>query len=216
MLARPDDVLFHDDLAMVNDPVWFRDFVAHAGRHGLQFLGEAQRASRRYSIEEEQYRDFTVMRSFRQSLLCREEVRLNREVRPALMPRFLFSLTRSEPVDSPLTAALADAYPLPLPFDELLPYDTDLAAALFGLWERGAVNLHVFDFPSEETVTPRPCATKLARYQAARSRFVTNVCHCLVELDDSDRELLQRLDGRRKVSSPRIEWFARMGLLEGS
>jgi hypothetical protein len=39
MLARPDDVLFHDDLAPVNDPVWFRDFVARAARHGLQFLG---------------------------------------------------------------------------------------------------------------------------------------------------------------------------------
>jgi hypothetical protein len=55
----------------------------------------------------------------------------------------------------------------------------------------------------------------LARYQAERSRFVTSVCHTFVELDDPDRELIVQLDGRRKRQSPRIEWFARMGLLEG-
>jgi SAM-dependent methyltransferase len=216
MLARPDDVLFHDDLAPVNDPVWFRDFVAHAARYGLQFLGEARDTSRTGATEDEQYRDFVLMRSFRQSLLCREQVRLNRDIRAALMPRFLFSAADPQAADGPLTAALADAYPLPLPFDELLPYDADPMATLFALWERGAVHLHVFDFPCEETVTARPRATRLARYQAARSPFVTNVCHHLVELNASDRQLLGRLDGRRKVTSPRIEWFARMGLLERS
>jgi SAM-dependent methyltransferase len=216
MLARPDDVLFHDDLAPVNDPVWFRGFAAHAARHGLQFLGEARDTSRTGATEDEQYRDFALMRSFRQSLLCRAEVSLNRDVTAALMPRFLFSAADPRGARSPVTAALADAYPLPLPFEELLPYDTDPAAALFALWERGAVHLHVFDFPCEETVTARPRATRLARYQAAQSRFVTSVCHHLVELDDPDRQLVQRLDGRRKVSSPRIDWFARMGLLERS
>jgi SAM-dependent methyltransferase len=216
MLARPDDVLFHDDLAPVNDPVWFRDFVAHARRHGLQFLGEARGALHAGGMEEEQYADFVAMRSFRQSLLCREEVTLNRDPTPALMPRFLFSLANPNVVDSRVTAALADAYPLPLPFEELLPYDDDLPATLFALCQAGAVDLHVFDFPCEETATERPRATRLARYQAARSPVVTSVCHNLVELTESDRELLRRLDGRRKISSSRIEWFARMGLLERS
>jgi hypothetical protein len=217
MAASPDDLLFHDDLAPVNDPVWFRDFAGQAGRHGLQYLGDA-RWSRpgNCSVDAEQYDDFVSMRGFRQSLLCREEVKLNREVTPALMPRFLFSAANPEAIDSPVTAALADAYPLPIPYEDLAPYDTALAETLFGLYQRGAVYLHVFDFPCEETVTARPRATRLARYQAARSPFVTSVCHHLVELTESDRELLQRLDGRRKVSSPRIEWFARMGLLEGS
>ena len=42
-LARQSDsALCHDDLAQPNDPVYFRDFVAHAERHGLQFLAEAK------------------------------------------------------------------------------------------------------------------------------------------------------------------------------
>ena len=37
-----DSALYHDDLAEPNDPVYFREFVAHAGRHGLEFVTEAQ------------------------------------------------------------------------------------------------------------------------------------------------------------------------------
>ena len=234
MAARPDDVLFHDDLAPVNDPVWFRDFVAHAGRHGLQYLGSARTPARPLEsrvdldgreerthdsardIETEQYDDFATMRAFRQSLLCREEVQLNLDITAELMPRFLFSPVDPQAIESPVTAALADSYPLPLPYEDLLPYDGALPDSLFALYRRGAVNLHVFDFPCEETVTVRPRATRLARYQAVRSVFVTSICHNLVELTEQDRELLQRLDGRNEVSSPRIEWFARMGLLERS
>jgi SAM-dependent methyltransferase len=215
MLHRSDDVLFHDDLAPVNDPVWFRDFAAHAARHGLQYLGEAGSGPRE-APGSEQHSDFVRMRSFRQSLLCRDDVPLRRNVGPSDMRRFWFSGAggASSP-HFPVESALRDAYPLPLPYDELIPYDSDLADTLFALWQTGAVNLHVWDFPCEETVTPRPRATRLARYQAERSRFVTSVCHTFVELDDPDRELIVQLDGRRKRQSPRIEWFARMGLLEG-
>ena len=112
-------------------------------------------------------------------------------------------------------AALRDAWPLPLPYAEVEPYDANLEETLFLLWQAGAVDLHVYDFPCQETVTDRPRATRLARYQAARSHFVTSVCHHLVELNQEDRALLMRLDGRRRRPLPRMEWFARMGLLEG-
>jgi SAM-dependent methyltransferase len=214
MLARTDDVLYHDDLAPVNDPVWFRDFVSHAGRYRLQYLGDAGPGTRELSTEAEQYSDFLRMRAFRQSLLCREEVPLDLHPNAAMMSGFLFSLATPGAAQSPVTAALRDAYPLPLPFEELEPYDADLKNTLFALLKAGIVNLHVFDFPCEETVTSRPRATRLARAQAARSRFVTSVCHHVVELDEDDRALIRELDGRHKRSSPRIEWFARMGLLE--
>ena len=41
LAARADGALFHDDLSAVNDPVWFHEFMAEAGKHGLRFLGEA-------------------------------------------------------------------------------------------------------------------------------------------------------------------------------
>lgn len=212
MAERSDDLLFHDDLAPVNDPVWFRDFAAHAQRHGLQYLGEAGGGPRE-PAGMEQHTDFVRMRAFRQSLLCREDVTLDRDPGPSRMPEFLFSAS-GDPVDG-ITAALRDAYPLPAAFDELTPYDATPAETVFAHWRRGAVDLHVHDFPCEETMTARPRATRLARYQAERSRFVTSVCHHLVELEEDDRALLAGLDGRRKRSSPRIEWFARMGLLDG-
>ena len=39
--AQTDSALFHDDLGVPNDPVYFHEFVAHAGRHGLAFVAEA-------------------------------------------------------------------------------------------------------------------------------------------------------------------------------
>jgi hypothetical protein len=201
MAASGDDVLYHDDLAPVNDPVQPRDFARHAARHGLQVLEDAVKRP--------------AGSGFRQSLLCRDDVRLERHPTAALMPQFLFSIARPESADSAVTAALRDSYPLPLPYDELAPYDADLSNTLFALFRAGAVELHVFDFPCEETVMDRPRATRLARAQAARSRFVTSARHCLVELDEEERALIGRLDGKRRMVSPRIEWLARMGLLEG-
>jgi SAM-dependent methyltransferase len=202
MAAEPDDLLFHDDLAQVNDPIWFREFAAHAAAHGLQYLGDAGPGPA--FRDDEQYDDFVRMRAFRQSLLCRAGLKLQKPD-GALMAQFLFSSATISP--------LTDAYPLPLPFDELLPYGAS-PAQLFELYKAGAVNLHVWDFPCEESPGDRPRATRLARAQAKRSNCVTGIAHHLVGLDESDRELILKCDGRRRVNSPRVEWFARMGLLE--
>ncbi len=45
MLAKPAAFLLHEELSAVNDPVAFLDFAAHATRHGLRFLAEAQFSS---------------------------------------------------------------------------------------------------------------------------------------------------------------------------
>ena len=155
-------VLFHDDLAPVNDPVWFRDFVAHAARHGLQFLGEARGAAARPARSE----DGAVSRFRRHAVVSPVaalpgggDAESRRHVR-AHAALSVLGWRTADAVESSVTAALADAYPLPLPFEELLPYDADPADTLFALWQRGAVDLHVFDFPCEETVTERPRATQ--------------------------------------------------------
>ena len=94
--ARPDDVLFHDDLAPVNDPVWFRDFVAHAARHGLQFLGEARARSARPARSKKSSTAISSrMRSFRQSLLCRAEV--TAESRPHARAHAALSVLARQP-----------------------------------------------------------------------------------------------------------------------
>ena len=243
LLDRPDGTLYHDELATCNDRFYFHEFAAAAGRHGLQYLGEAEPHHMFADdlsgdiIECEQYLDFLKGRRFRQTLLCRAERQLQRETSAEQMTEFLFSgpargirIGTGNEAATAVARALGEVYPLPLSFDDLVPYAGGagvLAPILYGMMTAGFVDLHVYDFPCEESVTARPRASRLARYQAARSNEVTNVCHLNVELDDVGRRLLPRLDGTRTVgeiakameldpesAASRLEWLASRGLLE--
>jgi SAM-dependent methyltransferase len=269
LLGHNDPALFHDDLADRNDPVYFREFAEHACRHGLQYLGEADthemfdpRDTLAFlgddTIEREQYLDFLRLRRFRQTLLCHQNVQLDRAVGPERMDGFLFSapakvieggqieglhgvrITAVHEAVNRVTAALGEVYPLPVPFEELVPYAGSreaLRQILFGLMVGGFAELHVFDFPCADEVSRRPRVSRLARYQAVRSRYVTSACHHTVELDEITRAMLPLADGTRTqreiakalAKSPAVPaeakiaenlpetlaWLARMGLLEG-
>lgn len=93
-----DAGFYHDDLSAVNQPFYFHEFMEAAGRHQLQFLGEAdirdkqpttglteeamgivQKMDKMNRVAREQYLDFISGRSFRQTLLCRQDCRLSHE-----------------------------------------------------------------------------------------------------------------------------------------
>src|SRR5262245_5975192 len=101
---RDPTVLFHDDLAETNDPVYFHQFAEHAVRHGLQFLGEAELQTMGYGglapearsvfahfdrLTREQYLDFMRGRRFRQTLLCHAGIALDGEIGPDKFDGFL-------------------------------------------------------------------------------------------------------------------------------
>jgi SAM-dependent methyltransferase len=80
-LEQADPALYHDELAPHHEAILFTDFVAHAGRHGLAFLAEADVFEMQTAglpaeyaggdvIAREQYLDFFKGRMFRQTLLC--------------------------------------------------------------------------------------------------------------------------------------------------
>ena len=92
--AYTDNSLYHDDLLDCNAPVYFSEFMAHAGQYGLQYLTEAVFAESQTDlyppevidvlnqisnsiIEKEQYMDFIRGRRFRQTLLCHEAQELD-------------------------------------------------------------------------------------------------------------------------------------------
>lgn len=97
---QPDAYLLHDLLEEINEPVYFHQFVEHAGRHGLRYLGEATlstmlanhflpnqvaeplREIATTGLAMEQYLDFLRNRTFRQTLLCHEAVALDRDLKP--------------------------------------------------------------------------------------------------------------------------------------
>jgi len=88
--------IFHDELAEFNQPCFFTQFVEQAGRHGLQFVGEAdffEMSTHGFTesacasltqigpnrLLREQYLDFLKCRRFRQTLLCHQEAALKPE-----------------------------------------------------------------------------------------------------------------------------------------
>jgi len=102
---QTDSYLLHDHLEEVNDPVYFYQFVERAGRHGLQYLGESEFATMLTNmypkevtetlqriakdiVRMEQYMDFLRNRTFRQTLLCRSDLTLKRNVTPQNMTAF--------------------------------------------------------------------------------------------------------------------------------
>lgn len=106
--GRDDSAFLHDELEIVNDPVYFHEFVAHAARHGLQFLTEARFAHSQAeritaeaeadleamsadTVEQEQYLDFVHNATFRRTLLCHADVTLSRTVAPDVLRNFFFA-----------------------------------------------------------------------------------------------------------------------------
>jgi len=113
--------LYHDELAELNEPFAFTQFMADAARHRLQYLGEADyfemsdhifKPSVRQTLGQlsanrlrrEQYLDFLKCRRFRQTLLCRGDARLQTDPQAESVTRFFVSSTvecTSDPVAEP-------------------------------------------------------------------------------------------------------------------
>jgi len=91
-----DYYLLHEQLEEINEPLYFHQFVDRARSAGLQYLGESDFGTMSLdnfpedvrnmlnsvshdSVEIEQYMDFLRNRAFRQTLLCHQEVQLDRK-----------------------------------------------------------------------------------------------------------------------------------------
>lgn len=108
--------LIHEYLEETNDPIYFKDMVERAGRHGLQYLTEAdphlteignlpagvaeglQRfASDRIALE--QYLDFVLNRTFRRTLFCHAGLPVERTASPERLRR-LYAASSAKPLSS--------------------------------------------------------------------------------------------------------------------
>jgi SAM-dependent methyltransferase/methyltransferase-like protein len=263
---RPDSVA-HDDLGDCNDSFYFHEVTEHAAAHGLQYLGDASNQQafdvrgalswlQDDPIQRAQYIDFVHLRAFGETLFCRGDVALDRSPRPEVFERVSFSsparlvdgqieglngvrLTAGQPAVEPVALALGRQYPLPVAFDELLPFAKNresLRQTLAAMVFTSFAQFHIHDFACRRSVSERPVASRLARYAARTSNRVPNVRHGLVELDEPGRQLLLLLDGTRtreaiardlakcagapplrdlrRALPNSLEWMAAMGLLE--
>jgi methyltransferase-like protein/SAM-dependent methyltransferase len=160
----PDSYLLHEHLEENNEPVYFHQFIERARAKGLRYLGEAElgvmvlgnfpadieKAIKLVSpdmIHTEQYMDFVRHRTFRQTLLCHQEVtpKYNLEPRqlapfhvaspakPSATPVDLASptpqtfsfpgttatMSSKEPVVKAALLCLGEIWPQAIPFSEL-------------------------------------------------------------------------------------------------
>ncbi len=244
VLQHPDPLLYHDDLAEVNTPVYLHEFVAHAARHGLQFLSEARLHDSQLhelpdevaaeldalpddAVLREQYIDFVVNRMFRQTLLCRDDVVLDRTLDARRLAGLSFAATlRIEPSAageeptfvgrggaslqpgrarlSAALAAIAAAWPRAVTFEHLAahldPAARDrLGGELLEIHAAGVIDLHSHPPAPAAVPGPRPVAAPLVRRQAAEGRDrVTSLRHASVWVKDPlAAHLLALLDGSR-------------------
>lgn len=175
--GRPLESLYHDELSPVFTPLYFHQFMAHAQRQGLQFLGEADffdmmpRGLTPKAVEilekigddvvlREQYLDFMRGRHFRKTLLCHQDVILNRHftadgVRSYHVSTFAkpsstspdsdlnvketfqndngATLTSADPLARTLFWYLLDKDPERVPFERLATEVTERARRQFGI-----------------------------------------------------------------------------------
>jgi SAM-dependent methyltransferase len=238
LLQRGDETLFHDELAVVNESVYFHEFAAHAARHRLQYLAEAdffemqigtlpeQAAAELLGVEDplrrEQYHDFLKGRMFRQTLLCREELVLDRRPRPGVVERMGVSspaesggargpdgqttfegpsgstLTTDHPLVIRALEQVGRSWPAALWVRALIPAGASkadreaLCDALLRCYAGNLVQLHFHPPELAASAGELPEASPLARHQARSGALVTNLRHTSVRIED---EL-----GRRLVS----------------
>jgi hypothetical protein len=104
-----DEVLYHDDLDASSTAFLLHEVVGDAKRHHLQYLCDTSLSRRdlsQYSeavrkvleqfpdsefMERDQYQDFIDGHGFRRTLLCRDDIRLNRRPDAASMRHFCFA-----------------------------------------------------------------------------------------------------------------------------
>lgn len=269
-----DWYLFHDNLAPENTPFWFQEFSRRATGAGLQYLGESAFSTMIVGnfgadvqevlaqcqgdiLATEQYMDFLRNRAFRQTLLCHEDVVLDRDVDWPVLERFelisrarpdeegadlatsdklafrtpdAIELSTDEPLAKAALMALHDARPAALSFDAVVqeairrlagdgPHEPEavadaralIGASLFRCFANDVVHPRVRYSPVVGTVTERPVAWPYARAQARRrSRYLTNLRHQSMDVDELDRHLVPLLDGSRDVDALVDAMFAKV------
>lgn len=239
---RPAEVIYHDEFAGVYEPIYFHEFAAHAARHRLQYLSdaifgemnagfarpEAQKQLRELAggdvLRYEQYLDFLKFRKFRQTLLCRDEIALDRSLAPERL-RGLFvsspamrvaspagaaldvetferqkgpSVSTNNPVVKGLLHRLTERWPQSERFEDLSTSADErvIAEVLMKLYGATLVEFHAYQPPVAAKAGPRPEVSPLARFEAREHNVVTTLRHNQVKIpDDLSRRVLEMLDG---------------------
>lgn len=115
--SRDASDIYHDDLSECYKPFYFHEFASTLKENGLQYLCESElfaMSVRNFPlevqefinqkediIEREQYIDFFLGRIFRQTLFCRQDIELNRDLKPLILDEFLIASSLKPITENP-------------------------------------------------------------------------------------------------------------------
>lgn len=192
------------------------------------------------AVRREQYLDFFKLRRLRETLLCRADLTVLPEASTGAFDVLCFgvplepktavnyedespvefagqrnmSVTVAQPFVKAAIAALCDAWPARLGYDEILAQaqarlalpepggSVMLSELLMKMYGAGLLEIDTHPWPYPVAPTERPCVSRLARYQGKEGARVTSLRHQAVDLDDEKvRRLLPLLDGTRDADA---------------
>jgi hypothetical protein len=224
---RTDSSLHHDFMTPAFEPVYFRDFVAHAARHGLGYVADAsvidsfnmklspaaleavRNAGAGGRIFQEQFLDMLRLRRFRSSLLCQGELKPVARWNPERAVGLHAASAASETGESEFTSSGGMRLTLEGGAREFLrdlirlwprtrPLVREEADLALELFRRDLLELG--SVPGLATPPgEKPLASPLVRYQAAHGDpAVFTLRHRVLAVEDAEgRRLLTLLDGSR-------------------
>ena len=262
----PDYYLYHDQLSEYNQPFYFYEFAKDIERHKLKYLRECDiqvSTSRNFSPELanllnnmgddivaiEQHIDFFLDRTFRETMICHHDAKLNRlinkedivnlyfistlhpknsttslspEVEESFTSKKCPEITTSDTVSKTLWVFLAMNIPKPLHVDtihsgvvgllkdsitnmSMLPSESELKDLVLTnlLWGISMGFILTYTWPGNVTLTisDKPVASALARYDAERGNHVINELHEIINIDNISHHILPLLDGSNDIES---------------
>jgi SAM-dependent methyltransferase len=235
--AKPDAVLFHDELGEVYEPHAFADVAAAAARHGLHFLNEAEPGRMDDGFPAEPLDEAAIIRTvqaedyaglcfFHQTLFVGAGQQPDRQPCIAAVAD-LYVSAQCEVVgphdfksaegtfgisDTPLAEAIARLsaiWPQRIRARDLVQ-DEMRWEALFRLYQARAIQLHATPLPGVAEPGPRPQASSLVRALLAmgEERLYT-LDQRVVSMDEpGPRAFLALLDGSRDWAAVQAAWAA--------
>jgi len=224
LLDYTDSALFHDDLADIYEPVHLHEFVGHAARHGLQYIGEANLADSQARnlapeavqkiqemaagdrIREAQYLDFARTRRFRHTLVSHAGNDVHEGTAEGCYAATAARETEEGVFVSAAGTRMTTTHPQWVAYmrrligvwpcsESVSAGDAEIALELF---RSDMIELHGFAGVAQKA-GEKPCASRFARYQAARGDSrLTTLWHRSMEVqDEAGRKLVGLLDGSR-------------------
>jgi SAM-dependent methyltransferase len=152
--SEQPEYVTHEYLEATNAPCYFRDFVARAARHGLRYVADAEPAAgevdalpanvaaklREFAsndIDLQQYVDFVTNRSFRRSILMRDDAPRSHAMLP-VSRLFASSAAKAQSPDPDLRAAVTESFTTERgkPFSSTHPLAKAALVALAAQWPR--------------------------------------------------------------------------------